>query len=275
LIDHWIGKSLKAIYRKQIERTPGGVGSVEMNRPAVVFAPHQDDETLGCGGTILLKRKAGARVTVVFMTDGRTSHNQFIPAEELVQMREREAIAACLKLGLDENDIHFLRFPDSDLKEYHAQAVQRTVEILCQHLPAEIFLPYRADPQPDHIATYQIVMTALLQSSQFHGSVFEYPVWYWFHWPWVSAVRKAGYQKKRLLQNTLNAGMGLKILREFRASVSVQSVLAEKREALDQHKSQMTEIIPASGWPTLSGVAGGDFLDCFFQPKEIFRCTNY
>jgi LmbE family N-acetylglucosaminyl deacetylase len=271
LIDNWIGKHLRTLYRQRIARTPEG--AVGLDRTAVVFAPHQDDEILGCGGTVLLKRKAGAEVKVVFLTDGRTSHSHFIPAGELVQMREQEAVNACLSLGLAETDIHFLRFPDSELANFHGEAVQRVSEILCQHRPAEVYLPYFADPQPDHIATNQIVMQSL-RSSQLHGTVFEFPVWYWFHWPWISAVQKAGFQKKRLLKNTLKAYLGLKILNEFRCSQNIQSVLAEKRDALDQHKSQMSEIIPGVGWPTLPGVAGGDWLDCFFQPKEIFRLVT-
>ena len=35
----------------------------------IVFAPHQDDETLGSGGTIIQKKRKGADVKIVFMTD--------------------------------------------------------------------------------------------------------------------------------------------------------------------------------------------------------------
>ena len=36
----------------------------------LVVAPHQDDETLGCGGLIARKRYEGLPVHVVFITDG-------------------------------------------------------------------------------------------------------------------------------------------------------------------------------------------------------------
>jgi LmbE family N-acetylglucosaminyl deacetylase len=44
----------------------------------VVFSPHPDDETLGCGSTIIKKKRLGADVTIVFMTDGSKSHPHFI-----------------------------------------------------------------------------------------------------------------------------------------------------------------------------------------------------
>jgi hypothetical protein len=43
-------------------------------RAALVIAPHPDDETLGCGATILRKVSAGSSVTVLIVTDGRHSH---------------------------------------------------------------------------------------------------------------------------------------------------------------------------------------------------------
>jgi LmbE family N-acetylglucosaminyl deacetylase len=38
----------------------------------LVFAPHPDDETLGCGGTIANRVREGHEVEIFFMTDGRT-----------------------------------------------------------------------------------------------------------------------------------------------------------------------------------------------------------
>src|SRR4051812_37624433 len=40
----------------------------------IVFAPHQDDEALGCGAVIARKRNDGGAVHVVFLTDGSASH---------------------------------------------------------------------------------------------------------------------------------------------------------------------------------------------------------
>ena len=40
----------------------------------LVVAPHPDDESLGCGGAIVLLRKFGNEVTVLTVSDGALSH---------------------------------------------------------------------------------------------------------------------------------------------------------------------------------------------------------
>ncbi len=53
-------------------------------RSALVFSPHPDDESLGCGGTIIKKKSLGARVKLVHMTDGSAAnHDNLISSQEL------------------------------------------------------------------------------------------------------------------------------------------------------------------------------------------------
>jgi N-acetylglucosamine malate deacetylase 1 len=60
-------------------------------KSAMVFSPHQDDETFGCGGMIALKRAQGIAVQVIFLTDGQGS-DQLNP--QIVQIRASEALTA-------------------------------------------------------------------------------------------------------------------------------------------------------------------------------------
>lgn len=48
----------------------------------VVFAPHPDDETLACGGTIAKSVHQGDDVYIVIMTDGRNSHRGVLGIEK-------------------------------------------------------------------------------------------------------------------------------------------------------------------------------------------------
>jgi LmbE family N-acetylglucosaminyl deacetylase len=87
------------------------------NRPKriIVFAPHQDDETLGCGGVIRKLINLGNAVLVVFLTDGSTSHARYLPSNELINLRRGEALNACEVLGVQDSFIQFLEFPDGQL----------------------------------------------------------------------------------------------------------------------------------------------------------------
>src|SRR5215831_15255807 len=71
----------------------------ELRQPAVVVAPHPDDETLGCGGTVVIKKQLGATVRVLMMTDGAASHPGLIDPEELAAIRAGETRAAVQVLG--------------------------------------------------------------------------------------------------------------------------------------------------------------------------------
>ena len=92
----------------------------------VVFAAHPDDEALGAGGLIHVAVLAGARVHIVFFTNGdgylegvdvgfRTllsTPDRFV---QYGQRRQREGIAAAARLGLSADRLTFLGYPDRGL----------------------------------------------------------------------------------------------------------------------------------------------------------------
>ncbi len=241
----------------------------QIARSAVIFSPHPDDETLGCGGTVIKKRSAGASVKIAFMTDGRTSHGHLMPADRLTALRVKEAISAARILGMDESDVCFLGFPDSRLRDHEAAAIEKVREILNAYGPEQVFIPYRRDSTADHVATHRIVSAALARRPV-PVTVYEYPIWFWHHWPWVPVLaRREGL---RVLRDSLSVGFGLRLLCTFRDYVPIADVLSRKRTALEQHASQMTRLLPDPRWKTLHDVAGGEFLKCFFQPWEVFCC---
>lgn len=243
----------------RMERGQRELSADELAAEAIVLAPHPDDETLGCGGTILRKRRLGARVSVVFMTDGRASHRHLLSAAVLASIRTAEARAACATLGVDASQVVWLGYPDHELERHASQAVARVRDLLASSAAAEIFVPHRGEQPADHRATREIALAALARPM----IVNEYPIWLWRHWPWCGTKVRQWWSWPRSLCTLMS---------EFNASVDIQSVIAEKRAALAEHRSQMTRLVPgAKPWPTLSDVAGGDFLNCFFRAREIFR----
>jgi LmbE family N-acetylglucosaminyl deacetylase len=240
---------------------------------AVVFAPHQDDETLGCGGTMALKAGAAVPLNCVFMTDGATSHQAWMDRDELRRTRKIEALEATAVLGLRAEHVMFLDFPDSQLSRYHREAVAAVTDLLTRLAPQEVYVPYEHDGTPDHEATYRVVIEALREVRS-PTRILEYPVWFWNRWPWVPLPVSVSRSTMNAIGAAVGAGCGRQVLREFRSGVRVENVLGRKREALARHRSQMSVLRPGTAWPTLHDVSDGEFLKCFFRDYEVFRCTE-
>lgn len=262
---------LQSLYRKRFEQVMAARSLTDLSQSAIVFAPHPDDETLGCGGTILRKKEAGAAVKIVFVTDGSRSHAALMAEAELRTVREREALAAAAALGIAATDVTFLGFGDGRLTENLTAAIEKIREFLQENPAAEIFIPSHLETPPDHALTGQAVLAALAQLS-LTPDIYAYPIWYWHQWPWVP-LRKGGGKRKFLeqLKTIFTSKLGTTIFSDFQHAVHIQPVLSQKRAALNQHASQMRKPEAMPQWPTLTEVGQGDFLDCFFQNYEIFH----
>jgi len=260
---------LQKLYSSFMQKFMKELDTSDLAKSAIIFSPHQDDETLGCGGTIIRKIKAGANIQIVFMTDGCKSHSHLISEDELRSIRAREALAAAQRLGLEPNQVISLEFPDGMLNENRSLAIDKVGEILQCYQPEEIFIPYRKEAPSDHFATNRIVLSAL-KIHHLNAMIYEYPIWFWCHWPWTSFV---GRRREILsvLKNSLVAGFGLGLLADFKYSVCIEEVLDLKRTALNQHQSQMQRLGSNPSWMTLGDVSQGEFLACFFQKYEFFN----
>jgi LmbE family N-acetylglucosaminyl deacetylase len=90
----------------------------------LVLAPHPDDEVLGTGGLIQQALAAGAKVQVVFLTQGENnivsfqtfSRRPMLTPSQIRAMgaiRRLEALAALGKLGVPPEQVIFLGYPDN------------------------------------------------------------------------------------------------------------------------------------------------------------------
>lgn len=239
---------------------------------ALVFAPHPDDEVLGCGGIISLKVQAAARIKVIVMTDGRASHRALIAEDKLVRIRRAEAEEAARRLGLTAADYEFLDFEDHRLQEYHDAASDRVFEIIDRFKPEEIYLPHRRDGLGDHSETNRIVRGVVGRIGR-PVTLLEYPVWLWNIWPWTQGgARYASGIARCVLGATRDVA---EIVFGCRARVDVGSVLPLKLAALAAYRSQLQRLNGDQRWPVLSDVSDGEFLQCFETDVEIFRRSDY
>jgi LmbE family N-acetylglucosaminyl deacetylase len=269
-MNRWsLRQSIRQYYHQQMLHALQPYDEQNLSRSAIVFSPHPDDETLGCGGMIIRKRQAGADVKIIFMTDGCRSHAHLMPASALRVRREQEAIAAAHALGIERQHVLFLGVTDHALQKAQALVVPKIVNALQQQQPQEIFIPYRAEGPSDHYFTHQFVRAALQQGSA-RPLMYEYPIWFWHHWP---QMQFTGDRRSRLrmLKQTMLAGFGARLVRDFQCSISIKAVLEQKRHALQQHRSQMERWMSNPDWLTLGDIANGEFLNCFFQEYEFFH----
>lgn len=122
-----------------------------------VFAPHPDDETIGCGGCILKHARSGNEVAVHYLTSGDAGNLRYTRAD-LGAIREKEAMAATRALGVVRVD--FLRQPDSLLTE-NAELLGAIVNSIRDWRPHLVYLPHEHDDHHDHIAAHRLVLKAV------------------------------------------------------------------------------------------------------------------
>lgn len=94
----------------------------------IVFAPHSDDETLGCGGMLATAVKNGAGVRVVLITNGdgfriaagRAYGTIRVTPQKCIKFaykRQKETLSALGQLGVDANQVTFLGYPDRGISQ--------------------------------------------------------------------------------------------------------------------------------------------------------------
>jgi LmbE family N-acetylglucosaminyl deacetylase len=133
----------------------------------VVLAPHIDDETIGCGGTLRQHVMRADDVTVIFVTDGSLSSG----VADLAARREAEAEEAVRQI-LGVNQLIFWRYPDRGLSA-SPDARLRLETVLKELEPDILYVPSAWDQHPDHIATAQLLDTS---AGYVHRSIRVYEV---------------------------------------------------------------------------------------------------
>ncbi|WP_017595219.1 PIG-L deacetylase family protein [Nocardiopsis potens] len=136
----------------------------------LVFAPHPDDETLGCGGLMHRAKAAGAEVYVQFLTVGDTADNSakgFSTADE--RYAEIKEVADHFRW-----DGWHIAFPGD---EYHlkldalprfemSNVIERNSPLSIAELrPTVVIAPHRTSYNQDHQVTAEAVHTALRPSN--------------------------------------------------------------------------------------------------------------
>jgi LmbE family N-acetylglucosaminyl deacetylase len=219
--------------------------------PWLVIAPHPDDETLGCGATIMQARGAGKDVNIVLVTDGRhATSSTVLSTTQLIDLRKQELLQAVARLDVPSDRVSFLDFTDGQTTQHQNTLQAALAAELARLMPQTIFSPSGIDRHPDHraIAT---VMTQLRAEGKISATVYEYPIWFWSFKTWLACPHAV----IQLLSGHLH----------FRR-VTATAWQERKRQALAAHCSQLENLTGEASWQTLTPF----FLEHFFDGTELF-----
>ncbi len=124
-----------------------------MSKTVLVVAPHPDDETLGCGGTLLRHISEGDDVHWLILTCVR-EENGF--SAQRVESRALEISAVAQAYGFSST--HQMAFDTMELDRYSKGELIGSVSAVFQDVePHTIYAPYRLDAHSDHAAVFDAV----------------------------------------------------------------------------------------------------------------------
>jgi LmbE family N-acetylglucosaminyl deacetylase len=229
-----VGHAARTPWRSALKRRGVDVTAVTSGKSCVVIAPHPDDETLGCGITILRRRAVDSIVTIVIATDGALSPIP-VPTSERAHRRRHEALRACAVLGVDADRVVFLDFPDGGLMANVGELARLLNRIVREQAPDQILVPVSCDGHEDHNAANQAVRH-LVEDGQTQAEVLEYPIWLWGHWPWTGGAMPSLLSPRRLFLYPFER------FREVRPLlVDATGYRSKQRAALGEYASQMKD----------------------------------
>ncbi|WP_158564319.1 PIG-L deacetylase family protein [Jiangella anatolica] len=236
------------LWRRTLRRRALDVTADTARRTALVVAPHPDDETLGCGGTVALKRQHGTRVRVLVVTDGRRSHRSaVISPDELAAIRADEARRATAALGLPPDELVLLGVREDELAEH----VETVVDAIAAELRSGEFADVLVTSDWDWHDDHRLVSAAVREAAARAGGavrVLEFPVWSWVDGP----------DDPRAALDGVRAGL-----------VDVTAVLEQKRAAVAEYRSQTTNLSGEDDWAVMDATLLGRFLgdaEIFVEP---------
>lgn len=122
----------------------------------LVVSVHPDDETLGCGGTLLRRIAEGRRVSWAIVTK---AHSPMWP-EEVVEQKLREIEAVAEAYGM--TDVHRLGFPATELDDAPRQKLMEALRSVVEKVrPEVVYVTHPGDAHAEHAITFEALTSVL------------------------------------------------------------------------------------------------------------------
>lgn len=122
----------------------------------LVIAPHADDESLGCGGTLLRHSSEGDHIHWLLVT-GMSEASGF--SKERIVSRQQEIITVAKHYGFDSTSQ--LDLPPAALETIPLGAIIGGISDTINNIkPDIVYVPYRNDAHSDHELVFDAAMSA-------------------------------------------------------------------------------------------------------------------
>ncbi|EIJ80530.1 hypothetical protein PB1_09222 [Bacillus methanolicus PB1] len=183
-------------------------------KKVIIVTPHPDDETLGCGGTILRHKKEGDQVCWLIVTkmgDEFEISRRMKRKEEIERVKEMFGFDEVFQLNFDAGSLD--RIPLGNIINEISQSFNR-------FHPNIVYLPYRSDIHSDH----KVVFDATVACTK------------WFRYPFVNKV--LAYETLSETDFTINPDSN-----HFHPNVfvDISSHLEKKIEIMKVYESELSE----------------------------------
>ena len=272
---------------------PGRVEDVAA-RTVLVLAPHYDDEVLGCGGLLARLASAGARVRVLFLTDGSggvethdgratiAAAGEADAARALyASRRSQEARDATAVLGVERAD--HLAIADGAL-EQHLETVTRAIAAaLAEDRPDLVLVPSPLEATPDHRAAFAALHAALhplrgaaapsgLRILAYEVNHPAYPDLLVDVSAQIASLERAMacYQSQLERHDYLSAALGLRRFRTHSLPPGVSAAEGYCRLSLEDFTTRSLSMLEAhlGGAPTRREVASGPLVSVVVRTRD-------
>ena len=126
-------------------------------KKVLVVAIHPDDETLGCGGTLLKHKAMGDKLFWLIATD---AVKEFGADSPLIRQTNKEIGNVSKLYGFD--GVHELHLPVKQVDQVPmAELVEKITKVIQEIKPDTIYLPFHGDVHSDHRYFFQAAFSCV------------------------------------------------------------------------------------------------------------------
>ena len=223
-----------------------------MKKTVLAIGAHPDDIEIGCGGTLALLKRQGARLIYVIVSSGEEGSLTIAP-KKLGALRESEAQKAGKVLGAAE--VCFLHEPDG-LTSFSKETKLKLMALLRKHRPDIVFTHTKSDQSPDHRVVHDLTIDAIRGASG----------------PWYPGAKGQPHSVAEIFAYEVWSP-----LNSPQTVVDISSTMALKLKALACHESQIADVNyveAVKGLARYRGVmslGGSEYGEAFEIIRQEFR----